>query len=209
MVTDRGDHELLDAWRAGDQAAGSALFERHFDALYRFFRNKTAGPVEDLVQETFLACVRRKDAVRDFRTYVFTVARHELYAHWRAHGARAADTDIGEISLADLATSPSGVVARRAEHQLLLRALRAIPLDLQIALELTYWEGMDGPELALVLGIPEGTVRSRLRRAREALEAKLAALAVDPGVLHSTTTDLDKWARSLADVVHEKIAAAE
>jgi RNA polymerase sigma factor (sigma-70 family) len=208
-VTDRADHELLDAWRAGDAAAGSALFERHFDALYRFFRNKTAGPVEDLVQETFLACVRRKDAVRDFRTYVFTVARHELYAHWRARGDRGADVDVGEISLADLATSPSGVVARRAEHQLLLQALRAIPLDLQIALELTYWEGMDGPALAEVLGIPEGTVRSRLRRAREALEAKLAALAADPGVLQSTTTDLDKWARSLADVVHEKFAAAE
>jgi RNA polymerase sigma-70 factor (ECF subfamily) len=200
------DRELLDAWRGGDQVAGSELFERHFDALYRFFRNKAAGPVEDLVQDTFLACVRRKDAVRDFRTYLFTVARHELYEHWRTSGKRAEDVEIGEISLADLGTSPSGVVARRAEHQLLLRALRAIPLDLQIALELTYWEGMDGPELAEVLGVPEGTVRSRLRRARELLEERMAELASDPGVLQSTTADFDKWARSLGLEVHAKSA---
>jgi RNA polymerase sigma-70 factor (ECF subfamily) len=208
-VSPRGDHELLEAWRGGDQAAGSDLFERYFDVLYRFFRGKAHGAVEDLIQDTWLACVKRRDALRDggsFRTYLFTVARHELYEHWRQHGKRAADVDVGEISLADLATSPSGVVARRAEHQLLLQALRAIPLDLQIALELTYWEGMDGPELAEVLGIPEGTVRSRLRRARELLEERMAELAADPGVLQSTTTDLDKWARSLAAEVHTRIA---
>jgi RNA polymerase sigma factor (sigma-70 family) len=207
-VTVRGDHELLEAWRAGDQAAGSELFERYFDVLYRFFVGKAHGAVEDLIQDTWLACVKRRDALRDgggFRTYLFTVARHELYEHWRQHGKRTADVEVGEISLADLATSPSGVVARRAEHQLLLQALRAIPLDLQIALELTYWEGMDGPELAEVLGIPEGTVRSRLRRARELLEARMAELAADPGVLQSTTTDLDKWARSLAAEVHARL----
>jgi RNA polymerase sigma-70 factor (ECF subfamily) len=210
-VSPRGDEELLEAWRGGDQDAGSALFERHFDSLYRFFRNKAHGPVEDLVQDTFLACVGRRDALRgdaSFRTYLFTVARHELYAHWRKHARRADDVDIGEISLADLATSPSGLIARRAEHKLLLQALRAIPLDLQIALELTYWENMDGPELAEILGIPEGTVRSRLRRARELLEARMSELAEDPGVLQSTTTDLDGWARSLAAEVHGKVARA-
>jgi RNA polymerase sigma-70 factor (ECF subfamily) len=163
-VSTRSDRDLLDGWRAGDAAAGSELFERHFDALYRFFRGKAEGGVDDLVQETFLACLRSRDALRgeaSFRTYLFTVARHELYAYWRNRQRRAGDVDVGEISLADLATSPSGVVARKAEHQLLLRALRAIPLDLQIALELHFWQGLTGPELAVVLEVPEGTVRSR------------------------------------------------
>jgi len=202
---DRSDEELLDAWRDGDAAAGSELFERHFDALYRFLRGKAEGAVEDLVQQTFLACVKRRDALRSgasFRIYLFTVARHELFEHWRQKQRRAGDVDVGEISLADLATSPSGVVARAAEHKLLLRALRAIPLDLQIALELHYWEGLSGPDLADVLGIPEGTVRSRLRRAREALEEAMTELAEDPGVLTSTRSDLDQWAQSLAAVVH-------
>ncbi len=204
-MSDRGDEELLEAWRDGDAAAGSELFERHFDAVYRFLRGKAEVAVEDLVQQTFLACVKRRDALRSgagFRTYLFTVARHELFEHWRQRARRAGDVEVGEVSLADLATSPSGVIARQAEHKLLLRALRAIPLDLQIALELHYWEGMAGPELAEVLGIPEGTVRSRLRRAREALETAMAELADDPQTLESTRSDFDKWAESLAFVVH-------
>lgn len=207
IVSDRGDRELLEAWRAGDDDAGNELFERHFDALYRVLRNKVHGSVDDLVQDVFLTCVRRRDALRDgasFRVYLFTVARNELFDHWRKHSKRPAEVEIGALSLEDLGTSPSAVVARRAEHQLLLQALRAIPLDLQLALELTYWEGLDGPALAEVLGIPEGTVRSRLRRAREALEERMTELAEDPGVLHSTTTDFDKWAQTLGKVVHDK-----
>jgi len=88
-------------------------------------------------------------------------------------------------------------VARRREHQLLLTALRAIPLDLQVALELYYWEQLDGAELAEVLGIPEGTARSRLRRAREAIAEKIAELEgdADPGA--ASLRDLDAWAAAL------------
>jgi RNA polymerase sigma factor (sigma-70 family) len=196
----RPDRELLEAWRGGDQAAGNALFEAHFDELYRFFRNKVSEGVDDLIQQTFLACVSSRDRFRgdaSFRTYLFTIARHELYAHWRDAPRKDGHTDIGECSVADLASSPSRVLARRREQKLLLAALRAIPLDLQIALELHYWEQMDGPELAAVLEIPEGTVRSRLRRGREALEAQMAALAGDPELLSASLADLDRWAESL------------
>jgi len=209
-VSERTDEELFEAWRGGDAAAGTALFERYFDPLYRFLRGKVLA-VDDLLQQTFLACVKRKDALRDgakFRSYMFTVARHELFEHWRQRKKRAGDVDVGELSIKDLGTSPSGVVARQAEHRLLLRALQSIPLDLQIALELHYWEGMTGPELAEVLEIPEGTVRSRLRRAQEALEAAMTELAEDPESLASTRADLDKWAASLARVVHEGKRAA-
>lgn len=201
----RSDEELFEAWRGGDSAAGAALYERYFDPLFRFLRGKVETAVEDLLQQTFLTCVRRKDALRDgakFRSYLFTVARHELYEHWRQRKKREADVDVGEVSLKDLGTSPSGIVARQAEHRLLLRALQTIPLDLQIAIELHYWEGMSGPELAAVLEIPEGTVRSRLRRAQEALEAAMTEVADDTDALESTRANLDKWAASLAAVVH-------
>jgi len=51
------DLVMLDRWRAGDSAAGNALFHRHFEAVYRFFERKTDGDIDDLVQETFLACL--------------------------------------------------------------------------------------------------------------------------------------------------------
>jgi RNA polymerase sigma factor (sigma-70 family) len=203
------DAELLATWRGGDAAAGATLFERHFDALYRFFRNKVGDGIDDLIQETFLACIEGP-AFRgesSFRTYLFAIARNALHAHVRKLGRARAEVDVGDVSVADLGTSPSGVVARRREERLLLEALRGLPMDMQIALELFYWEDLAGPDLATVLAVPEGTVRSRLRRAREALEHKLAELADDPEVLSSTTTDLEDWAKRVRDRVHPLPAA--
>jgi RNA polymerase sigma-70 factor (ECF subfamily) len=51
------DPQLLAAWCAGDKQAGAALVERHFASIYRFFRNKVAGEVDDLVQRTFMSCL--------------------------------------------------------------------------------------------------------------------------------------------------------
>lgn len=199
------DRELVAAWGDGDNAAGSALFERYFDQLYRFFRNKVDEGVDDLIQQTMLACLKglagfRADAT--FRTWLFTIARHELYRHWRARQKRQTDVDVGAISVADMGTTPSAAFARRREHQMLLTALRTIPLDFQVALELYYWEGLAGPELAAVLEIPEGTARSRLRRGKEMLAAKMTELFAIAGETVSAE-DLDAWA---ADVRAELAA---
>ncbi len=202
---DPADLSLLARWREGDAAAGHALFNRHFDSLYRFLRSKADDGIDDLVQETFLVCVRNKDAFRgdaSLRTYLFAIARKLLFAHWERRARRQSEIEIGELSIEAMSTSPTGIIARAAEHRLLVRALRAIPLDLQIILELHFWEDLSGPELAIVLEIPEGTVRSRLRRAREQLEARLVALADDQHLLSSTQEGLETWARSLAQAVH-------
>src|SRR5688500_5815501 len=100
----RSDRELLQAWRGGDTAAGDELFQRYFVPLYRFFRNKLDQGVDDLIQETLLACVRGADRFREdasFRTWLFTIARNELYTHWRARAKHAGD-DVGSLLLADL-----------------------------------------------------------------------------------------------------------
>ena len=92
-----------------------------------------------------------------------------------------------------------GFAARRRDQELLLQALRSIPVDLQIALELHYWEGMRGPELAAVLDIPEGTVRSRLRRGKQLLGEKMVEIGASEEQLETTMTNLDGWARALRD----------
>jgi RNA polymerase sigma-70 factor (ECF subfamily) len=192
---DDPDAAAVAAWRAGDKAAGEKLFEKHFDALYRFFRNKAEEGVEDLIQQTFLAVVGSIERFRgeaSFRSYLFAIARNELLAHWRKRGQRSADVDVAEISIAAMSSAqPSRVVARRREQQMLLEALRTLPLDLQIALELVYWEDLTGPELAAALGVPEGTARSRLRRGKEMLAARLAELAGDPATVEESMRELD------------------
>lgn len=183
------DFEFLEKWRAGDKVAGNALFQRHFKAMRRFFRNKV-GPdeVEDLIQRTFLACVESRDKFRGdstFRTYLYVVARNELYRHIRrrARDHVQAGLDLTVSSLFDLGLSPSGVVAKQQEHGLVLEALRRIPVDQQILLELYYWEQVPGPELARVLDVAPATVRTRLYRAREALRKQMEKLAASPSLL--------------------------
>ncbi len=196
------DVELLSAWRGGDSQAGNLLLRRYFASLYRFFANKVEDEIEDLIQRTFLALVRHKGAIREgssFRAYMYTVARNEYYHYLRSRRRRRDPLDFGTVSLADLGTSPSGFVARRKDQELLLFALRQLPIDLQIALELYYWGGLTTAELAAALEIPHGTAKSTLRRAREQLRRHLKNAAAEPQDLASSLEDLDAWARSMRD----------
>jgi len=191
------DFVLLARWRDGDPAAGNELFERHFDAIFRFFTHKVSGDAADLVQRTFLACIESRDRFREassFRTFLFGIARNELYAYWR-RAKKNDELDVGASSIVDLGPTPSTLYVKRREERVMLEAIRSIPLELQLALELYYWEQLSGPELAEVLGVREGTARSRVRRALEALrEALVRFEAADLG---STADDLDGWAESL------------
>ncbi|MBK6921605.1 MAG: sigma-70 family RNA polymerase sigma factor [Deltaproteobacteria bacterium] len=196
---ERGDDELLAAWRAGEAEAAEALFERHFDPLYRFFRNKADAAADELVQRTLLACFEGGAGFRgdsSFRTWLFAIARNQLLVFF-AQQRRAERIEPGNDSVAAIAASPSSLLHRDHEQTLVLNALRRLPIDHQILLELFYWEQCSGRELADVLGVPEGTIRTRLRRARELLVQEVEALGARPELVHSTITDLDAWAAGL------------
>ncbi len=190
------DRELLALWRRGDRRAGQQLFERHFDAIARFFRSKLGDDVQDLVQRTFADCVERRDHIDEHasvRAYLFGIARNRLVDHLRARQARSFDPQV--TSIAELGTSPSAAVGRKDDERLLQLALRRLPVDLQITVELAYWEGLDGPEIAAVLGIGANTVRGRLARAREVLRASLRAFEADPTLVDRLQDDLDARSR--------------
>jgi RNA polymerase sigma factor (sigma-70 family) len=200
------DFELLEAWRGGDKAAGNRLFDRYFENVYRFFRNKVTDGAEDLVQQTFLALVQSRDHFRgdsSFRTYLFTAARSKLYTYLERRRREGERIDHGVTSCEDLGISPSRVLAKEENERLLLHALRRLPIDMQIALELFYFEQMRGPELAAALGVAEGTVRSRIRRGRELLRERLDALMQSPDRVQTTMTNLEQWARALREEVLE------
>ena len=125
------DLQLLTAWRDGDEAAGTKLVGRHFDALYAFFAGKVPEAPDELLQRTLLACVEHRDRFEgrsSFRTYLFSIARNELFMYWRKRGSGPA-FDPDAQSVADLGTSPSSVLARRQEQRLLLEGLRSLPLS--------------------------------------------------------------------------------
>lgn len=194
------DAELLHAWRAGDRQAGTALFERHFESVRRFFINKVSDSVEDLVQQTFMACVSRRDSIREggsFRSYLFAVARSKLYDHLRSIIRAPEPLDPSRSSVVDLGMSPTGVLVGREDRLLMLQALRHLPLELQVALELYYFEQVRGRDLEVALGVPGGTVRSRLRRGLELLRRTIDELAQSPELRRDSSATLEAWARHL------------
>lgn len=202
-VVDDGDVALLEAWRAGDSGAGEALFERHFDAVVRFFRNKVHESPDDLVQKTFLGCLEAKERFRgeaSFRTFLFAVAHNVLRNHFRACRRGTQKVDFSVDSAFGLIPSPSAVVARHRTQQLLLDALRRIPLQYQVALELHFWEDLTAAEVAEVVGIPTGTAKTRLRRGKELLQEALGGLAGDAQALLPAAT-VDAEVKALRRIV--------
>lgn len=168
------DLELLERWRGGDATAGEQLFGKYFDSLCGFFATK-CNDIDELVQRTLVACLNAKEQFRQqstFRTYVFTVARHELYHYMRKLQRDEARFDVSTVSVAELITTPATRLARDAERRRIVEILRTLPLEMQTLLELHYWEDMDMAALAEVFETTPGNIRVRLHRARNALKDK-------------------------------------
>ncbi len=197
-----GDYELLRAWQAGDDQAGERLFRRHYKLILRFFHNKAGASAHDLVQRTFLGCLEARQRIRpdaSFRAFIFGVARNVLFDHYRLARRDHDHLDFGSVSAEDLRPSPASMIAHAREAELLLRALRQIPLEAQVILEMYYWEGMRAHEIGEALEMPEPTVRTKIRRARLRLEEMIQASSAAPSLRHSTVTGLETWAQKIRD----------
>ncbi|MCA9661828.1 MAG: sigma-70 family RNA polymerase sigma factor [Myxococcales bacterium] len=187
------DGELLAAWRGGDGQAGRRLVERYFRPISRFFVNKVSSDHEDLIQETFAACVRGRNRIRQessFRSYLFSTAYNVLKTHYARNARASVLADLESHSVSDLAPGPSTALRANEASQRLLDGLRQIPLELQLVLEMRYWERMSSAEIGVALDLPPGTVRTRLRRGRTMLAARLE----QSGASEASLIDLEQWA---------------
>jgi RNA polymerase sigma factor (sigma-70 family) len=197
------DLELLERWREGDQGAGEELCACYFNEIHRFFESKFVAEADDLTQQTFLACVKARDQFRglsSIRTYLFAIARNELYMRIRRI-PKFEHIDVDASSFADLqagVTSAGGRLDRQHERVQVRAALRQLPLEQQLVLELHYWHELDAAALAELFEASPATIRVRLVRARKALRAQLGtgAFVSDPS---------DRMTSSLHELAHEDL----
>ena len=173
--------DLIDAARKGREAAFLQLFEEHHLPLYRFAYRLTGSvpDAEDVVQECFLELLRPAcsyDPGRtSLRTYLFGVVRNQSLKR-RRKGApsrtrrepRAEGSPEGQV----LDTELEGVVARAVMH---------LPETQREVLILAHYEQMPLAEIARVMALDLGAVKSRLQRARADLKETLAAYAPGAG----------------------------
>jgi len=173
------DEALHRAWREGDPSAADRLVDRYGPGLYNFFASKVAGEADELCRRTLAECAAEAGAVepsgspRSLRALLFAAARRQLLGSLGEPGG--APLDPGERSVADLVPDASEMMAAHAHQRRLQLALRQLPLDAQVALELRFWEDLSVAELATVLGVEVSTVAEHLASAQRRLQAQLDA----------------------------------
>jgi RNA polymerase sigma-70 factor (ECF subfamily) len=202
--TNTSDLELLQGWRRSKAAMGKELFVRHKTAVTNLFRRnvRSKDDIPDLVQKTFLACVTAKkdpQITGSVRGYILGIAFFTMTRFFReARNAPTFGLDGAlETTLASVEPDPEYLLTLNDEQRLLMKAIRRLKIEFQVVFELNYWEGISCDEIAEILSIPQGTVRSRLQNGRAALEKKLADLADSTELLAATTMSVHSWQQAI------------
>lgn len=177
----RGDEQLLTAFLGGSEIAFAALVERYggelFQFVFRFVRSAAAA--EDVVQETFVQVYQSAagfNPERRFRPWLFTIAANKARDYLRSRSRKrevplttGSSSDSEEISYLDFLAdeSPAPGVRLEADEQraIVRRIIEQMPDNLREMLILGYFQRFSYKEMAEILSIPLGTVKSRLHTA--------------------------------------------
>lgn len=199
------DRDALQQWLEGNAEAGRTLVRRHYERILRFFLSKVPADVaRDLTQSTFeTLCTNRSDfrSESSFLTYLFGIARWKLVHHFRQQQKSRERFDPLEHSVVDPAfeASLTSLFQNRHEEMVVVLALRQLPLDDQIILELRDYEGLTGNELAQLYGVKRTTMVARVAAIRRRLGQLARRLANAPTNIEHTETRLDTCMRRIHD----------
>jgi RNA polymerase sigma-70 factor (ECF subfamily) len=186
------DEVLMQRFRRGEAAAFRALVTRHQDRVFNFVLRQVRHPetARELVQETFLRVVKNADSFRSearFTTWIFTIARNLCVDAQRRQKHRntvALDAPLrsgeadGATMLDMVKDDQPGADSRLQDRRFstaLRGALDALPAEQREVFLMRELEGLKFREIADVVGVPENTIKSRMRYALEALRNHLAA----------------------------------
>lgn len=173
------DRQLMKRTAAGDNAAFAELMSRHQDMVFavalRIMRNRQAAL--DATQDTFFALLRKADQYAgdaEVSTWLYRVATNKSLDHLRLQKRRPADPLSAYDDLADpTAGAPLDAIDVRSD---IGAALASIPDQYRAAVVLSDLEGLTIDEMVKFLGLPAGTVKSRIFRGRRLLAHKLESL---------------------------------
>ncbi|TCN28343.1 RNA polymerase sigma-70 factor (ECF subfamily) [Kribbella orskensis] len=178
-------------------AAFEGLVDLHSADLHAYLSRRTSGGVaDDLLADVWLAAFGSRDTfdpeLGSARGWLFGIARHILQNYYRRHKLRAV---LGRAFRADRPTDEGAAVDARLDAAALVpalrEALRSLPAVERELLLLVAWEHLTPSEAGQVLGIPAGTARSRLHRARRRMDERLgeSAQVVDETTDHKLGAD--------------------
>lgn len=183
------DQGLVERVQRGDKKAFDILVLKYQNRLIKLIAGYLRDPDEvmDVAQEAFIKAYRALPKFRGdsaFYTWLYRIAINTAKNYLVAQGRRPPDSDI-EASDAELldsgaelrdVASPEHVLLKDEIEKTVFEAIEQLPDDLRAAVTLRELEGLSYEEIAEVMGCPIGTVRSRIFRAREAINERLKPL---------------------------------
>lgn len=188
MNDNEDDRAAVRRARDGDDSAYAELLGRHRDRVFSFLLRLlgSSQDAEDTAQEAFVKAFSHLDAydaARPFISWLFGIAHHAALDHLRARrpAALSLDDPDGVPDPADPGPDAEAAAGAVLDAALIERLLGAMPPLFREPLLLRYKEGMDIPEIARALALPDGTVKVRLFRGREMLKGKLEACGFGGG----------------------------
>ena len=189
LAGEESDEQLVARVQKGDKRAFEVLVLKYQHRIYslisRFIRD--ADEVQDVAQEAFIKAYRALGSFRGdsaFYTWMYRIAINTAKNHLVSRGRRprGADIEIEDAEQLDVAGAlrdidgPESLAMTEQLRRVIEEAIARLPEDLRTALRLREFEGMSYEEIAEAMACPVGTVRSRIFRAREAVDAEILPL---------------------------------
>jgi len=178
-----GDREAVERCRAGESEAFEIVLRRYERRVFGLLYTLTSDPelARDLTQETFIRAWRKLDLfdpARSLPTWLFTIARNLLcdYRRRRAPITLRLGEEAGELSLPDPGPAPDAALHAGGLRCLVREALAGLPASQREVLVLKDIQELDYAAVADILGVPRGTIASRVHHARQALRRQVEGL---------------------------------
>jgi RNA polymerase sigma-70 factor (ECF subfamily) len=200
----RGDRELVHAARAGDMLAFDGLFYRYRDGIYRLGLAITKDPsaAEEIVVDTFARAhraIERLEPDDSLRPWLYRVAVNLSYNRRPRKGVTFSSLDEGTEDIAAEGESPSDAAERAERRRVVLECVDALGPKHKVVVVLHYLNGLNLVEIAEIVEVPVGTVKSRLHYALRKLRVQLSAhpgLEFEPaGLFDATQQQMQRHAR--------------
>jgi len=184
-LAQESDDKLLARIRAGDNLALQALYGRHHVKVFRFalrlLRNEQNA--EDVVSEVFIDVWRNPagfEGRSEASTWLLAIARNKAYSLLRKKKEDQIDED-SAAEIEDAADNPEVVMQKKTKGDLLRACLSRLSVEHREVIDLVYYHDKSVEEVALIVGAPEGTVKTRMFHARKKLSELAQAAGIDRG----------------------------
>ncbi len=179
------DEALISRIADGDRLAMQVLFARHNVRIYRFVlrltRNEAAA--EDVISDVFLDVWRKAGSFRggsQVSTWLLSIARFKALSVLRRRTEAELNDETAE-TLEDESDDPGITLQKKDKGEVLRRCLTQLSPDHREIIDLVYYHEKSVEEVAAIVGIPEGTVKTRMFHARKKLADVLQSQGVDRG----------------------------